>query len=101
VVLPDAAVKVYLDASPEERARRRAGDGDTGIDAAAKPDAPDLQAAVAADLARRDALDSSRAASPLAVADGAVVLDSSALDAAAVVARVLDLVEQAGLRSRA
>lgn len=116
VVLPQAVVKVYLDASPEERARRRAGDQDAGIVAAASAgsaasndraastrfeatpsDIPALRAAVAADLARRDALDSGRAVSPLAVADGAIVLDSSRMDAAAVVAAVLDLVRQAGV----
>jgi CMP/dCMP kinase len=96
VVLPDASVKVYLDASPEERARRRAGDGDAGVTAPSSS-AEALRAAVAADLARRDALDSSRAASPLAVAPGAVVLDTSALDADAVVEHVLDLARDAGL----
>jgi CMP/dCMP kinase len=94
VVLPDAAVKVYLDASPEERARRRAGDADAGVSA---PDPRALQLAVAEDLARRDALDSTRAVSPLALAPDAVVLDSSGLDADAVVARVLDLAREAGL----
>lgn len=59
VVFPDADVKVYLTASDEERARRRAADE------------------TAADLARRDLLDSSRAASPLAVAAGAVVIDTT------------------------
>jgi cytidylate kinase len=107
VVLPDAVVKVYLDASPEERARRRAGDQQAGVATAGSGDpaatrvdtapAGDLQAAVAADLARRDALDSSRAVSPLAVADGATVLDSSGMDAGAVIAAVLDLVRQAGV----
>lgn len=106
-VLPTAAVKVYLDASPQERARRRAADGDTGVEPtpdalatgarAADRRAADLQAAVAADLARRDGLDSTRAASPLAIAPGAVRLDTSELDADAVVARVLDLVRAAGL----
>ncbi|HWH27344.1 MAG TPA: (d)CMP kinase [Mycobacteriales bacterium] len=100
VVLPDAAVKVYLDASPEERARRRARDADAGV-AVEDVDPATLQDAVAADLARRDALDSARATSPLAVAPGAVVLDSSSLDADAVVARVLSLVEAAGLLGRA
>lgn len=96
VVLPHAAVKVYLDASPEERARRRAGDRDAGI--AGRPtDHVVLRRAVAADLARRDRLDSGRCASPLAVATGATVLDSSGLVADAVVDRVLDLVRQAGL----
>jgi cytidylate kinase len=114
VVLPEAVVKVYLDASPEERARRRAGDQDSGVAAGPasaapttgdRPTAPGddsaLRTAVAADLARRDTLDSSRATSPLAVADGAVVLDSSGMDAEAVVAHVLALVERAGLGPRA
>jgi cytidylate kinase len=98
VVLPDAAVKVYLDASPEERARRRAGDRDAGVDAAS---GDRLHDAVAADLARRDALDSSRTASPLAVAPGATVLDSSALGVEEVVDRVLRLAADAGLTPRA
>ena len=107
VVLPRAAVKVYLDASPEERARRRAGDTHAGVsavtseaqaaDATHRSDDPGLHRAVAADLARRDALDSGRATSPLAVAEGAVVLDSSGMDADAVVAAVLDLLRQAGV----
>lgn len=98
VVLPEAAVKVYLDASPEERARRRAGDADAGVSSGpVQRDATELQRAVAADLARRDALDSGRAVSPLSVADGAVVLDSSGLSADDVVERVLDLVRAAGL----
>lgn len=59
VVFPDAEVKVYLTASEAERARRRERDE------------------TAADLARRDRLDSTRAASPLAVADGAVVIDTT------------------------
>jgi cytidylate kinase len=96
VVLPDAAVKVFLDASPEERARRRSLDRDAGVGASSTaPEA--LQAVVAADLARRDALDRGRATSPLAVAPGAVVLDSSALDAEAVVEHVLGLAAAAGL----
>ena len=66
VVLPDADVKVYLTASDDERARRRAGE--SGQPTAAE---------VAADLARRDQIDSSRAASPLVVADGAVVIDTT------------------------
>ena len=59
--------------------------------------ADDLIAAVGADLARRDRLDSSRATSPLAAAADAVHLDSSTLDAAAVVAHVLTLARAAGL----
>lgn len=91
VVLPDAAVKVYLDATPEERARRRSGDSEAGVAIVSG----DLALAVAADLARRDALDSSRAVSPLVVAPGAVVLDSSGLGVDAVVDQVLALVRDA------
>jgi cytidylate kinase len=93
VVLPDAAVKVYLDASPDVRAQRRAGDAEAGV----TPLGGDVQAAVAADLARRDRLDSTRAASPLQAAPDAVHLDSSRLDAEAVVERVLELARSAGL----
>ena len=92
-VFPEAPVKVFLDASPEVRASRRAGDADTGV-AASGGDTVD---AVAADLARRDRLDSSRTASPLQPADDAVHLDSSGMDAEAVVARVLELAREAGL----
>ncbi len=79
VVAPDADLKVYLTADAAERARRRSAElaGDV--------------AATAADLARRDQLDSSRATSPLAVAPGAVVLDSTALGVDEVVHRLLDL----------
>jgi cytidylate kinase len=92
-VFPEAPVKVFLDASPEVRASRRAGDADTGVAASAG----DVVSQVAADLARRDRLDSSRATSPLQAADDAVHLDSSSLDADAVVARVLELAARAGL----
>ncbi len=89
-VFPDAPVKVFLDASAEVRASRRAGDTDAGVVDASV-------GAVAADLARRDRLDSSRATSPLKAADDAVHLDSSALDAQQVVDRVLDLARGAGI----
>ncbi len=92
-VFPEAPVKVFLDADPDVRAGRRAGDGDTGIRASAG----DLVEQVAADLVRRDRLDSSRAASPLQAADDAVHLDSSTLDADAVTQRVLELARAAGL----
>ena len=59
VVFPDADLKVFLTASDEERARRRKSDEDAEA------------------LARRDRLDSTRASSPLTVADGAVVIDST------------------------
>lgn len=90
-VFPEAAVKVYLDASPQVRAERRASDVASGLAGTAPLDD------VAADLARRDGLDSSRATNPLAAAADAVHLDSSALDADAVTNAVLELAARAGL----
>jgi cytidylate kinase len=94
-VFPGAPVKAYLDASAEARARRRAGDADAGVRPAT--DTAELERSVAADLARRDRLDSTRAASPLQVADDAVRLDTTEMDADAVVRRVLELAREAGL----
>jgi cytidylate kinase len=93
VVAPDAPVKVFLDATPEARARRRARDADAGVRTAG-----DVVGAVAADLARRDRLDSTRAASPLQAAPDALHLDSTALTADEVVTEVLELARAAGLR---
>lgn len=96
VVAPEAPVKVYLDASPEVRAARRAGDADVGVRSGT-----DVVAAVALDLARRDRLDSTRETSPLQAAPDAVHLDSSSLSAAEVVARVLALAADAGFTANA
>jgi len=84
VVAPDAAVKVFLTASPEERARRRATE--TGADLAT----------VLAEQSVRDERDETRAHSPLAPAAGAVVLDSTGVDLDEVVGRILELVRAAG-----
>jgi cytidylate kinase len=80
VVFPHADLKVFLTASEEERARRRQRDDR----------APDVDA-VAADLARRDTLDSNRAASPLRSADDAVVIDTTARTVDDVVDQVVGL----------
>jgi cytidylate kinase len=80
VVFPDADVKAFLTASEEERARRRQKD----------EEAPDVRA-VAADLARRDDLDSSRTVSPLRPADDAVVIDTTARTVDDVVSEVVGL----------
>jgi cytidylate kinase len=90
-VAPDAPVKVFLDADPDVRAVRRAGDRDAGVRAEG-----DVVQAVAVDLARRDRLDSTRAASPLQAAPDAVHLDSTSLSADEVIARVLELAAVAG-----
>ena len=82
VVAPDAVLKVYLVASEEERARRRQRQDD------ATEAAGDLGATQEA-IRRRDAIDSGRAASPLAAAADAVVLDTTGLSIDGVVAEVL------------
>jgi cytidylate kinase len=85
-VVPDAALKIFLTASLEERARRRHADlAYRGADL-------DLER-VLEDVRRRDHLDSTRAASPLRVADGAIVIDSSELDADEVADLIVRLVE--------
>ncbi|GAC1611418.1 MAG: (d)CMP kinase [Mycobacteriales bacterium] len=94
VVVPDAPVKVYLDADPAVRAVRRAGDADVGVRADG-----DVVTAVAADLARRDAYDSRRADSPLQAAVDAVHLDATALDADQVIDRVVALATAAGFQA--
>jgi CMP/dCMP kinase len=86
VVFPGADVKIYLDASPEERARRRAADP-------AHTSSRSVQLAeVATALAERDKSDSTRAVSPLAVASDAVVIDTTGMPVDRVVERVLGLV---------
>ena len=66
VVFPDAILKVYLTANDEERARRRSKEVlDLDYDT------------VAADIARRDYVDSTRSATPLVIAEGAVVIDTT------------------------
>jgi cytidylate kinase len=87
VVLPEATLMVYLTASPAERPQRRAGK--------VSLDDPEKIAALAADMRRRDEYDSRRADSPLRPAEDAVVVDSTDLDRAAVVARIVDLAHSA------
>jgi len=85
VVFPDADVKIYLDASPEERARRRAADPAHGGRGQAL-------ATVASAMADRDRIDSTRAASPLMIAPDAVVVDTSGLAVPDVVAKVMAII---------
>jgi CMP/dCMP kinase len=83
VVAPGASVKVFLTASPEERARRRAAELGTDVET------------VLRDQALCDAQDESREHSPLAIAPGAVELDTTGLSVDDVVARIVELVEAA------
>jgi CMP/dCMP kinase len=87
VVLPDAPVKIFLTASAETRARRR---NDQNV---ASGLADDYEG-VLADVRRRDHLDSSRPVSPLRAADDAVVVDTSDMSEAQVIAHLLELVRQ-------
>jgi cytidylate kinase len=82
VVFPDAPLKVFLTANDAERARRRHADEE-----AAAREVP--VESVREALARRDALDSSRATSPLAPAADAVLLDSTGRTAAEVIDEVV------------
>jgi CMP/dCMP kinase len=81
VVFPDAELKVYLDARPEVRAARRS------------KEVSDLDyETVAADIARRDALDQGRAASPLTRAGDAVEVDTSDLSVDEIVELIVEQV---------
>jgi cytidylate kinase len=88
VVFPAADVKIYLDAAPEERARRRASDA-----AHASGRGGDVTG-VATALEARDRSDRTRSISPLAIADDAVVIDTTGIPVEEVVARVMAIVER-------
>jgi cytidylate kinase len=93
VVFPDADVKIYLDASPEERARRRASDpAHRASEGTALSD-------VATALAERDRSDSTRAVSPLAMAPDALHLETTGFSVETVIERVMGAVD-AALRER-
>jgi CMP/dCMP kinase len=85
VVFPNADVKVYLDAAPEERARRRAADPAHSGGPAAVADVKTL-------LTERDRIDSTRAASPLSAAADAVLVDTTGKSVDRVVLEVLQVI---------
>lgn len=87
VVAPDAGVKVFLNADPRERARRRAAELDADVDT------------VFYELNRRDDQDAHREHSPLTRATDAVELDTTGLSADEVTDRIVALVESVGARS--
>jgi cytidylate kinase len=89
VVLPDADLKLYLDASVEERARRRWRE----VRARGKETRYE---AVLASMRRRDEIDSQRAVAPLRVADDAIVVDTTDLSIEEVLAQTERLVEERG-----
>jgi cytidylate kinase len=90
VVFPHADVKIYLDASPEERARRRATDpAHTGV--------PSAVSDVATLLTERDQIDRTRIASPLYAAPDAIVVDTTGKPVDEVVREVMEVVRKRGL----
>ena len=88
VVLPDADLKLYLDATPQERARRR------WLERQARGESVTYEEVLAMML-RRDEIDSHRAVSPLRVPDGAVVIDTTGLTIDEVLALILRRIEAA------
>ena len=86
VIFPDADVKIYVDATPEVRARRRAAEI-AGAGGAVS------EAEVLADIRRRDERDTWRAAAPLRAASDAHLLDTSHLDIDAAFRAAIDIVE--------
>ena len=91
VICPNAQVKIFVTASPETRANRRA------LELARRGEKVDY-AAVLDDIRKRDERDSHRSAAPLVAADDAVLLDTTHLDIEAAVKAALDIVAQkAGL----
>jgi cytidylate kinase len=88
VVCPAASVKLFITASAEERARRR------HRELAGRGEAATLEG-ILADIEARDARDSSRSAAPLRMADDAVRLDTTELDAASAFAQAREIIERA------
>jgi cytidylate kinase len=90
VVCPDADIKIYVTATPEERARRR------HLEHQARGE-PATYEALLADILSRDARDSSRAIAPLAEARDAIHIDTTTMDADAVFTEALRIIKINGL----
>ena len=86
-VLPDATVKIYLTASPEERARRR-------YEELKAKGASDTYEQVLEDLKQRDAQDMNRAVDPLRPAEDAVIVDTTEMNFEQVVAHIIGIVKE-------
>jgi CMP/dCMP kinase len=84
VVLPEAELKIYLDASVEERARRRFEEVQQRGETQSYPD-------ILASMRRRDQIDSTRAIAPLRPANDAVIINSDGLDIEQVMQKVAEL----------
>ncbi len=92
VICPDAAIKLFVTASPQARAERRYRElRESGADT--------IKPRVLAEMAERDRRDSERAAAPLKAAPDAYLLDTSDMDADAAFAAALAFIERKGFRS--
>jgi cytidylate kinase len=93
VVMPEAPLKLYITASPEERARRR------WLDRKAQGNPADL-AEILADINRRDQIDSNRKHSPLRPAEDAIIINNTDKSPDSVLVEILDLIrnERPGLQ---
>ena len=92
IVLPDAELKLWLEVSAEERARRRAAQRGTTLESAEGQQ-------ILADLRRRDHLDSTRPTAPLRVADDAVIVTSDGREFAETVAEVVRVIRGTAARN--
>jgi len=86
VVLPEAQLKIYLDATVEERARRR------HLEIQLRGNHAQSYAEILEAMKRRDAIDSSRATAPLKPAPDAIVIDSTSLNIEQVIQTVERLI---------
>ena len=89
IVFPDAAWKFYLDATPEERCRRR-------VEQLRERSQQVNEQDILAQIIQRDRNDQERAIAPLIMAEDAVLVDSSCLSVNEVVARMLEIIRQQG-----
>jgi CMP/dCMP kinase len=87
IVFPEARLKVFLTATPDERARRRLFQRGQAVDV-------ELVRRESQALAARDSADSNRRIAPLKAADDAILLDTTALTLEAQVAQVVELARQ-------
>lgn len=93
VICPHADIKLFVTAAPEERARRR------HLELRARGEPADFET-ILADIRRRDERDTSRDAAPLKAAEDAIMLDTTTLDAEAVLRAAIALIEKMRASSR-
>jgi cytidylate kinase len=98
-VLPEADLKIYLDASVEERARRRFTEMQTRGELVEMKSQPTSLNDILRAMRKRDEIDSTRQMSPLRPAEDAIVLISDQLDSDQVLERVKEIIETSSVQS--